>query len=367
MSSDSDYIKNYIADRLYVNPGKNGAYASIASDSLNSDKERLVGEFEVSARTRVAVSAYYVSDKGDWNTLKITKLQFHKTHGWQSDGEIKLNQFDTSKLQEFMGVLAALDMSDAQKGRLDLGVLSIDQIGSVLRSSGAAGLLKSLENSPELERDIYAIGAKREALCEFKAMLEGSNDEQRWQRFFESNTWVFGYGLTFVFLDSVGDKLESVTTGSAFDRSGKRTDALLRTRAAVSQYALVEIKRADTKLLQANQYRPGCWGVSSEVSQAVTQLQKTVFDFSRSRFHDIPKNLAGDSLDDSIYSIEPRSYLVVGNQAQIRGNNDQIACFELYRKNITAPEIITFDELYERARFIVESLSTEPTSDDVDF
>ena len=29
--------------------------------------------------------------------------------------------------------------------------------------------------------------------------------------------------------------------------------------------------------------------------------------------------------------------------------------FELYRKNLTSPEIITFDELYERARFIVKN------------
>jgi hypothetical protein len=31
--------------------------------------------------------------------------------------------------------------------------------------------------------------------------------------------------------------------------------------------------------------------------------------------------------------------------------------FELFRRNITSPEILTFDELYERAKFIVEQES----------
>jgi hypothetical protein len=34
-------------------------------------------------------------------------------------------------------------------------------------------------------------------------------------------------------------------------------------------------------------------------------------------------------------------------------NKDKLRSFELLRKNTTNPEIITFDELYERARFIV--------------
>jgi len=35
-------------------------------------------------------------------------------------------------------------------------------------------------------------------------------------------------------------------------------------------------------------------------------------------------------------------------------NQERYRSFELFRRNTTSPEIITFDELYERARFIVE-------------
>ncbi|MFA4940010.1 Shedu anti-phage system protein SduA domain-containing protein [Brevundimonas sp.] len=54
-----------------------------------------------------------------------------------------------------------------------------------------------------------------------------------------------------------------------------------------------------------------------------------------------------------------RSYLVVGNTSELKGNDDKIACFELYRRNIRSPEILTFDELLYRARYIVENISRE--------
>ena len=35
-------------------------------------------------------------------------------------------------------------------------------------------------------------------------------------------------------------------------------------------------------------------------------------------------------------------------------NGEQMESFELYRKSHNEVEVITFDELYERARFIIE-------------
>ena len=56
--------------------------------------------------------------------------------------------------------------------------------------------------------------------------------------------------------------------------------------------------------------------------------------------------------------IQPESFLVIGSLNEFLTdtgvNEDKLRSFELFRKNIISPEIITFDELYERARFIVE-------------
>lgn len=168
---------------------------------------------------------------------------------------------------------------------------------------------------------------------------------------------MFGHGLNYVFLDKVGPKLEARTTGSAFDRPGKTADGLMRTRAEISQYVLIEMKKDATELLQKDAYRAGCWAVSDELSAAVTQAQKTAFEFTRNRFRDALKDAVGNDTGEVAYSVEPRSYLVIGDMSELRGNDDKVACFELYRRNVRSPEIITFDELYQRARCIVENIS----------
>ena len=126
---------------------------------------------------------------------------------------------------------------------------------------------------------------------------------------------------------------------------------------------LIEIKKSSTGLLRKDPYRAGCWAVSDELSAAVTQTQKTAFQFSRDRFRDVLKDGDGNDTGELAYSVEPRSYLVIGNLAELRGNDHKIACFELYRRNTRSPEIVTFDELYQRARCIVENISAKVEAD----
>lgn len=355
MSEDIDYLANYKANQLYTHPGKSGAYATIVGES-----EQVLGEIDVTDRCKLAVSTFYVSDKANFGTFKITKLRYHKTYGWQQDGHIQVNNFQIAQINEFIGIISNLDFSDARKTRISLDNLNLGTLNALLSSSKGAQLIHELAESPDLHRDIYAVAAKREALSEFEAKLGSGLSEPEWQSFFESNPWIFGHGLNYVFLDKAAGALESRTTGNTFDKPGKTVDALLRTRAEISQYVLVEIKKDQTALLRSGKpYRAGCWGVSDEVSNAVTQIQKTAFDFSRTRFKDALKDGFGTDIGESTYSIEPRSYLVVGNLSELVGNDDKIACFELYRRNIRAPEIVTFDELFHRAKFIIANISRE--------
>jgi hypothetical protein len=58
---------------------------------------------------------------------------------------------------------------------------------------------------------------------------------------------------------------------------------------------------------------------------------------------------------EEAFNYPPRSYLVLGTLQSLVGehgvNQEKFRSFELFRRNILAPEIITF-ELYERASFI---------------
>ena len=355
MSEDAEYLARYKNNHLYIHPGQKGAYAAIAGES-----EQIIGEIDVTARCKLAISAFFVNDQRDFGTFKITKLRFHSRWGWREDEHLHVNHFQMAQMREFLSIISTLDLGDAQKTRISLDNIHVGALGALLSSTKGAEIIGELAASPELHQDIYAIATKRAAVADFEANLKRDDvSEADWQALFERNPWIFGHGLNYVFLDKVGTKLEARTTGGAFDRPGKRADGLLRTRAEVSQYVLVEIKKSGTELLKQARYRPGCWGVSDEVSDAVTQTQKTVFEFARNRFRDDLKDKIGNSTGGIAYVIEPRSFLVVGNLAQLEGNDDKVACFELYRRNIRSPEILTFDELYYRAGCIVENISCE--------
>ena len=221
MSDDAEYLANYKPDQLYTHPGKAGTYATIAGES-----EEVLGEIDVTSRCKIAVSAFYVNDRSDFGTFKITKLQYHKTHGWNEVGHIQVNHFQLAQINQFLSIIAHLDLSDAHKARLSLDNLNLGAFEALLNSTRGPQIIEQLAQSPELHHDIYAIASKRDALATFKQMLGSDASEADWQAFFETNPWIFGHGLNYVFLDKVAGKLETNTTGSTFDQSGKRVDAL---------------------------------------------------------------------------------------------------------------------------------------------
>lgn len=355
MSDDAEYLTNYRTDELYINPARDGAFATIVTEG----EETVLGEVGVTTRCKLAVSAFFVKEKSDFNSFKITKLKWTKRGGWEEDGHVKINHFFAARMAELVGFISHLDLTDAQKARLSLDNVNIGDIGALLNSSKGAAIIQELGQSPQLHQDIYALFAKRAALVEFEQMLGQSLSEGDWQAYFERNPWVFGHGLNYVFLDKVGPKLETRTTGAAHGVPGKTADGLMQTRAEISQYVLVEIKRDATHLLQPDKYRAGCWAVSNELSAAVTQAQKTVHDFARNRFRDVLLDCDGNETGEVVFSVQPRSYLVVGNMKELLGNGDRITCFELYRQNVRSPEILTFDELFYRARCILQNLGGE--------
>ena len=84
---------------------------------------------------------------------------------------------------------------------------------------------------------------------------------------------------------------------------GKTADALMKPRAEIRLYVLIETKKGSTDLLRKDPYRAGCWAVSDELSAAVTQTQKTVFEFSRDRFRDVLKDGDGNDTGELAYPV----------------------------------------------------------------
>ncbi|WP_111203294.1 Shedu immune nuclease family protein [Stenotrophomonas maltophilia] len=221
------------------------------------------------------------------------------------------------------------------------------------------------------KRDLVALGYRKRQLEVFGKLLESESyfndlkkrkkckDEALWQQFFEANQWIFGYGLSYIYSSGLDDKnLEQVVRGYQVDQPGKRVDALLKTRALASTLCFVEIKTHRTPLLASSDYRRGCWAPSEHLSGAVAQVQGTVSYAGETILGRLClADKKGFPTAEEAFNFSPRSFVVVGTLGQFSGehgvNEGQLRSFELYRRNLHQPEVITFDELYERARHIV--------------
>ncbi|MBM7562510.1 Shedu anti-phage system protein SduA domain-containing protein [Fusibacter tunisiensis] len=233
-------------------------------------------------------------------------------------------------------------------------------------------VIKSVIKSELRNEDLITIGYRRNQLNEFNKLLNNdsyfekqkkilSSSEAVWQNFFEKNPWIFGYGLGYIFMSNLDNKkLEQVVKGYDFSSSGKRADAVMKTKGAISNLCFVEIKTHNTELLEKSQYRSGCWGQSKEITGGIAQVRITVDDalnniYGQLKMDDEDGNPTGEEL----YNYKPKSFLIVGHLDQFRSENGvnkgKLRSFEIFRNNQKDVEIITFDELYERAKFIVDN------------
>jgi hypothetical protein len=199
-----------------------------------------------------------------------------------------------------------------------------------------------------------------------KRKMENRGQEGIWQQFFEHNPWIFGYGLNYIFTSRMDDKkLEQITTGHDFQQSGKRVDALMKTMGFISSLCFVEIKTHKTPLLfHKKPYRAECWRISDELASGVSQIQKTVQKAIKNIQTKIEvESKEGVPTGEIVFSYQPKAYIVIGSLDEFAtetGINEQkFSSFELFRRNMVNSEIITFDELYERARFIVQRSENE--------
>ncbi|GLX39595.1 hypothetical protein Sros01_56680 [Streptomyces roseochromogenus] len=262
-------------------------------------------------------------------------------------------------------------------GRRRLAVGDEAELARLLADQDRRTLLEAVRTAiggTLTDEDIRRISNRKSQLQRFKNLLADpeffeqergqlAGPEAVWQSFFEENPWIFGYGLNLVACEPLDDgKLERITTGAnIFTGAGKRSDAVMRSKGFISSLLLCEIKTHMTPLLASAPYRPpDVYQVSKEVVGAVAQVQKTAHKALRlvtGQLHRLYQD-DGAPTDIEISTARPRQVLVIGTLSEFteRGaaNPEKSTSFEQYRRSIQDVEVITFDELYERACFIVE-------------
>jgi len=299
------------------------------------------------------------------NTMDVVPVNFNQLHADESI-QVELPTAAAAALDEAFAVLAQL-LRD-QGVRYGENQFSINQAGALMvtdsnKSAVIRGLLEQdlgeevwhdlSETNPDLATrlswaKIHAI--RTSALEEFEqAITDTGKNENWWQNFFSGNKWIFGYGLNYQILRTVQEQPQY--TGANVTRSGgQRGDFLQSTSAEVRFTVLVEIKKPSTALLH-EEYRNGAWNVANELSGGVAQVQSNAkrWEVEGSRT-DANRDLVEGEHD--AYTVQPKGIVVIGNTAQL-DTRDKRNSFELFRRNLNNPEVITFDELLERARFII--------------
>lgn len=136
----------------------------------------------------------------------------------------------------------------------------------------------------------------------------------------------------------------------------------MQTNADARFTVLVEIKTPATKLLSYDKGEPrkvknprnDVWLLSSDLLGSISQIQVNTRTWSvDSQRAENVRSLE----ENNIFTVEPKSILIIGNTNELKGNESIICCFESYQRNIRNPELLTFDELFERAKFIVNNKS----------
>jgi len=317
-------------------------------------------------RQEIIASVY--EDTRNITTLRVAK--YNKKTGTLFDGNMVLVGSEIRKLRNFLNSITYLPIDINNKSSqqftdefLQQHILSKEQALRLLAQY--PDLLNEISKGNLSSSDITELSKRKENLKVFENMLSKDMTESEWQKFFEANTWIFGYGLNFVFNAPLeGKKLEQYVAGYDVSSSGKRVDALLSRRGLIEATCFVEIKKHNTQLLEKEQYRPECYSVSKEVSGGISQIQKSIQKSLSSLTEKFSQTDNDNNPVKNIYNYQPKGYLVIGSLSEFyteKGvNESKYSSFELFRRNLSNPEIITFDELYERAKFIVSTTETLP-------
>jgi hypothetical protein len=310
-------------------------------------------------------------DKG----IKRLTLQTFKTHEGDWTKAVEKEEFtfrtdEFNRLLSFLSQIKFIDLSNEENFHIedistkagpkaiidasDRGIVNrIRDMTDVQRSS----LLRVLQQSLTPE-EINILLGRKQGLAEYEEhmhLLDWS--EARWQGFFDREQWVFGYGLDYRMMRQF-DREMTVGGGGTDNKNKPVIDFLM----SFTDYTvLVEIKTPDTPIFTASRRgRAGTWEFSREFMSAVSQIieQKAEWlSFAQTGEH---YNRAGTDVLKA-RTRNAKSILVIGSRDEFsRSGNARDAnimrdTFELFRRENRSIDIVTFDELLERARFITRS------------
>lgn len=326
---------------------------------------------------RTMMKVVYLQDRNDIEGIEIIKL----ING-RDKQRLKFSKFNLQQLRAFLSFIEGVDLGEITDRRIKLAEDSdvpLDndtkaEIATFLAGQGGSEvLLELLENGTITDRDIVNTGYRKQQLRTFHRLLyeEGylqtykadvlekpnTKDETAWQLFFERNQWIFGYGLDYRFQQILQREFAASETTAA-GKEEVRADYLLGDNQFTT---FVELKKPNTPLFAKDKNRSNSWCLSNDLTYAVSQI------LEQKASGEIKIETTKGLVDDQYRLITQNAYdskvlLIIGCWDQVNKSSDpegikaiKRKTFELRRRDSRNIDIITYDELFERAKYIVES------------
>jgi hypothetical protein len=190
--------------------------------------------------------------------------------------------------------------------------------------------------------------------------ITSTQPEKIWQHFFRRNEWIFGFGLDYRFLGILHVEAH-VSDEDIAGRDGSIADFLM---GAANFTVLVEVKRPGTRLFEERKNRAGSWKLSAELIDSVSQILEQKASWQVRGEVNTSKNYSASGELIGRMTVDPKSILLIGSNGQFSGTEKErtikLRTFELFRRDSRNIEILTYDELYERAKFIVGHGEQDP-------
>lgn len=364
LEKDVEIALNSSTSTLYVGNFSQGKYLNTY---FNEEIEHFI---QISKKIRLRITCIKNQIKG----IKLTT--FNET---KQVGEITLSSFSLSQICEFLELIKVLDITELSDRKIALNQNSNEDSKSVisslinktLKTNEQAELVQELLQQGLINhQDIVNTGYRKQALHKFEKLLNDTNymdiyknensipnakPEKTWQHFFKNNQWIFGYGLDYRFQAILQDEA-NLNEANIAGKNSVNADFLLGDNKFTT---FVEIKRPDTSLFGTHSNRSNCWKLSTELYDAHSQIleHKACGQIKLSE-NKIEYDANGEEIKQKAY--DSKTILIIGSWKELNSSKNhqekkiKEKTLELFRQNSKNVEIITFDELYDRAKHIVE-------------
>ena len=384
---NATYDDNKIPNTIYVSKRMswNGRYVDLITEDQQrffvvSEKENATLYESNGGRQKIQATVLETENGVQVPVIYVSRINV-KTGQIACSGEQQMCLYPdvAKKLYDFIGKIKSIDYSNPSGFKIKEGdfkklgddpVISSDSYLSQLRASPKrAEIIETLIDEGAItSKDIVNTSFRKQGLQTFKQLIDNddywkayatdnnisdSKEEKVWQYFFEKNEWIFGYGLDYRFKTI----LQREPHFSDVGLDGSNTviaDYLLGDKKFTT---FVEVKKPSTKLFGKSKNRSNSWKLSNDVVESVSQIleQKAagLIKLDKPQF-----DSSGNVITQKAY--DSKVILILGHWKQLGESSTPLESeikkktFELFRVDSRNIDILTYDELYDRAKYIVE-------------